>query len=178
MMFDEGLKTIFVAGKGDTILRSYELVDLLSNQDHLSAQSLLDRVYCEKSCEFKSAGLEPIAGVCLLPKRACDFRNIEVARILKLTSDSVVPISYKVPRADHLKSYFHDDIFPAVRSKQSQLTVEDWTNIESPLFIFSPQMESLKPIDMISIADKPFEPAPSVIKSKIMSFKEEVTNNF
>lgn len=140
-MFDEGLNTIFLAGKGDTIFRSYEF----------SPSGL------EKSSEFLSSPSAPITGVCMLPKRVCDIRNIEVCRLLKLTTEAVIPISFKVPRADHLKVYFHDDIYPPVRSKTAKVSILDWQDKNVSKSIFQPDLESLKPPDMTCVSERPME---------------------
>lgn len=36
--------------------------------------------------------------VCVLPKRALDVMSAEVIRLLKLTKDSIIPVSFQVPR--------------------------------------------------------------------------------
>lgn len=41
---------------------------------------------------------EQTKGACLIPKRALNVMQGEVNRILQLTSGSVIPITYQVPR--------------------------------------------------------------------------------
>ena len=41
---------------------------------------------------------EQTKGACLVPKRALNVMQGEVNRILQLTSNSVVPVTYQVPR--------------------------------------------------------------------------------
>lgn len=41
---------------------------------------------------------EQTKGACLVPKRALNVMQGEVNRILQLTSNSVIPITYQVPR--------------------------------------------------------------------------------
>jgi len=41
---------------------------------------------------------EQTKGACLVPKRALNVMQGEVNRIMQLTSNSVVPITYQVPR--------------------------------------------------------------------------------
>lgn len=185
-MFDEGLNTVFLAGKGDTVVRAYEIASLsaaaaveaggstptpATNGDYLM----------EKACDFQTSR-EPIAGVCLLPKRVCDVRSVEVARLLKLTADSVVPLHFRVPRAEHLQNYFHDDVFPPVRARHTEVTVSDWEHaprseyhVANPLF--TPLRESLRPEDMTNVSEKPAEPAPSASKSKIESFRNKIAQD-
>lgn len=201
-MFDEGLNTLFIVGKGDTILRGYEFTSLLdadatadvaedstntADAPHLLSSSTSPihttaaKLDFEKSMDFQTAPQEPFAGMCLLPKRLCDVQNIEVAQFLKLSNDAVTPMSFRVPRAEHLKKYFHDDIFPPVRSKHSELSVEDWTSADTPTILFQPNTESLKPSmdeqgnEIVNISDKPEEEkAPSESKSKISYFNDAI----
>jgi coronin-7 len=155
-IFDEDTGVCFLVGKGDTILRFYEIT--------LGAEGAV----CLKSSEFQS-GRDPFAGVCMLPKRACDVREVEVSRLLKLTSDSVVPISFTMPRAENLKRYFQDDIFVPTRSTTSGGTIADWLQSEESKP--QPQFVSLKPDDMTLASERPVE-----VQSKRQStiFREEI----
>lgn len=67
---------------------------------------------------------EQTKGACLLPKRALRVMEGEVNRVLQLTSASVIPIMYQVPR----KTYrdFHSDIFPDTNGFRSELSPKDW----------------------------------------------------
>ncbi len=40
----------------------------------------------------------PHRSACVLPKRALDVMNTECIRLLKLTKDAVVPVSFTIPR--------------------------------------------------------------------------------
>jgi coronin-7 len=192
-MFDEGLNVVFVAGKGDTIVRSYELANLDETTAASSSTSagtsaaasteLKELKYLFEKCSDFQSSKDPIAGICMLPKRVCDVRSVEVSRLLKLTSESVVPLHFRVPRAEHLKDFFHDDIFLPVRSKHSELTVTDW--LEAPITgsdgfgltsnpLFTPIVEFLKPVDMMNISEKPVEPTPSAVNSKVETFKNKM----
>lgn len=191
-LFDETMNTVFVAGKGDTIIRTYELHFLeeqatIINDDSSSSRvdgidktsSVSSLPLLEKSSEFQSS-MEPIAGICMLPKRCCNYCNVEMVRLFKLTSDAVIPISYKMPRAEHLKSYFHDDLYHPIRSKRSLATVSDWmdtTNSVDPM-VFQPILESLQPSDMIALSTLSSQDlqanTPSVNASKIDSFRRDI----
>eukprot|EP01039_Chlorochromonas_danica_P002620 gene2620-2863_t len=162
-LYDEGLNVVFLAGKGDTILRAFEISSLGVEGDYM-----MDR------CVDFQNGMEPIAGVAMLPKRCCDVRSVEVARLLKLTKDSVSTISFKVPRAEHLKPYFQDDIYRPVRSLLSQVSVDDWMNVEVPPSFFQPQFESIQPEDMIKASEKPAEPLRSEVNSKVQAYRASI----
>lgn len=48
---------------------------------------------------------EQTKGACLVPKRALNVMQGEVNRIMQLTSNSVIPITYQVPRKTY--RYFY-----------------------------------------------------------------------
>ena len=157
-LYDEGVGMIYLAGKGDTIIRGYEMT-------FLEAMSGATAV---KACDFQTSK-EPLAGVCLLPKRLMDVKNIEVARILKLTTDTVYPVSLKVPRADILMGYFQDDIFVPTRSKTPSASVSDWT--ASGEINLEPELDSLQPEGMPTMSAKPEGP---VRASKVVEFRQSI----
>lgn len=67
---------------------------------------------------------EQTKGACLVPKRALRVMDGEVNRIMQLTSNSVIPIMYQVPR----KTYrdFHGDLYPETNGYKTDLTVTQW----------------------------------------------------
>lgn len=153
--FDEDTGLCWIAGKGDTTIRFYEL-----SADESGVVS------ATKANEFQTAST-PIAGFCLLPKRACNVREIEVQKALKLSTDSVIPITFKMPRAENLRTYFQDDIFVPARAAQSTITADEWlAGGNQP-----PARFSMKPDDMQNLSEKPAE-APKVAATKV--FKEEI----
>jgi coronin-1B/1C/6 len=91
--YDEDVKMLYLTGKGDGNVRYYELTDeapfLFALAEHRTNVST-------KGADF-------------LPKRALAPLRCEVARMLKLTSDSMEPISFIVPRKSES---FQEDIFP------------------------------------------------------------------
>jgi len=60
-----------------------------------------------------------------LPKRAMDVWKCEVARFLKLTESSVIPISFIVPRKAG-GDVFQKDIFPDAYAGVPSLSAQDW----------------------------------------------------
>lgn len=61
----------------------------------------------------------PQISITVVPKRACDLMNTEIVRVLKLTTNSIVPISYSVPRKS--KSEFQEDLYPPTKGFQPAL---------------------------------------------------------
>lgn len=176
-MFDEGLNVVYLAGKGDTIVRAYEIANL-ADAAAPGSTNVPSSYFFDKCCEFQT-GRDPIAGICMLPKRICDVRSVEVSRLLKLTSEAVVPLHFRVPRAEHLKDFFHDDIYLPIRSKHTEVVVSDWTSapfvdIGASNPIFAPITESMQPSDMQKASERPVEPLPSTSNSKIEHFKRTI----
>ena len=156
----------------------------------------------EKCNEYASQGESPFSGMCLLPYRMCDVNQVEVVKLLKLTSDSVTPMTFTVPRADHLKPYFQDDLYRSVRSNQSAYSISDWTHktkitatttmktptsqqphpsppydvCSSSRYSFMPTFQSLKPPHMINLSERPLEEVllSAKNKNKNPTFRSEI----
>eukprot|EP00668_Euglena_longa_P029104 GGOE01036447.1.p1 GENE.GGOE01036447.1~~GGOE01036447.1.p1 ORF type:complete len:451 (-),score=92.81 GGOE01036447.1:220-1572(-) len=92
---DEDTNMLYLGGKGDGNLRYYEIDAVAPVISPLSEMS----------------GNVPQRGLCLLPKIACDTTVCEVARILRLESDKVVPISLQCPRKQ-AATEFQADVYP------------------------------------------------------------------
>uniref|UniRef100_A0A8C1LZY5 Coronin n=1 Tax=Cyprinus carpio TaxID=7962 RepID=A0A8C1LZY5_CYPCA len=60
-------------------------------------------------------------GVALVPKLALDVSCCEVLRLMQLSDNFIVPISYQVPRKD-----FHADLYPDTVGHTPAVTAEDW----------------------------------------------------
>lgn len=87
---------------------------------------------------------EQTKGACLVPKRALRVMEGEVNRIMQLTSNSVIPIMYQVPR----KTYrdFHGDLYPDTRGYRTELTVNQWlsgVNMVVPKICLDPAKREL-----------------------------------
>ncbi|XP_049826168.1 coronin-7 isoform X2 [Aethina tumida] len=106
-LYDPDTGMLFLAGKGDTTIGYMEVTD--------KEPFLIEGI--------RHSG-EQTKGACLVPKRALDVMNAEVNRILQLTSSSVIPITYQVPR----KTYrdFHADIYPDTPGYKTELTAQQW----------------------------------------------------
>lgn len=106
-LFDADTNMLFLAGKGDTTIGYMEVVDrepyLIEGIRHSGEQT---------------------KGACLVPKRALNVMQGEVNRVLQLTSSSVIPIMYQVPR----KTYrdFHADLYPETAGYTTDLTAAQW----------------------------------------------------
>eukprot|EP00178_Gracilaria_changii_P003083 TRINITY_DN14504_c0_g1_i1.p1 TRINITY_DN14504_c0_g1~~TRINITY_DN14504_c0_g1_i1.p1 ORF type:complete len:448 (+),score=85.04 TRINITY_DN14504_c0_g1_i1:40-1383(+) len=105
--FDPDTKLLFLGGKGDGNIRYYEVVD--------------EDPYIHYIEEFKSN--TPSRGLCMLPKRAVNVSETEIVRMLKCTVNSVIPISFAVPRKSDL---FADDLYVDCFSGEPSLEASEW----------------------------------------------------
>lgn len=105
--YDPDNSILYLAGKGDGNIRYYEMVDEAPYFHYLS--------------EFKSS--VPQRGLCFIPKRACAISECEIARALKLTTNAMEPISFRVPRKSDI---FQDDIFPDTYAGEPVLDSAGW----------------------------------------------------
>jgi coronin-1B/1C/6 len=105
--FDADTSVLFLAGKGDGNIRYYEIVD--------------EAPYIYFLSEFKSA--TPQRGMCLIPKRAVNLGECEIARALKVGVKTIEPISFAVPRKSDI---FQDDIYPPCFSGDPSLSAGEY----------------------------------------------------
>lgn len=91
--YDEATQLLYLAGKGDANVRYFELVDGAPWQFYIS--------------EYRTS--TPCRGMCVAPKRICDTTKVEIKRMLKLTSDKVIPLSFICPRKS---DQFQADLYP------------------------------------------------------------------
>lgn len=105
--FDPDTQLLYLAGKGDGNIRYYEVVN--------------ENPYCYSVAEHRSS--VPAKGMAWVPKRGLNVMGCETARLLKLTSNSVEPLSFFVPRKAET---FQDDIFPDSFSGEPSHTAQEW----------------------------------------------------
>jgi WD40 repeat protein len=123
-MYEEGAGLIYLGGKGDGHVRFVELC-----RD--------DRIIASTGVYETSA---PERGLCLLPRRVVDVMGCECSRMLKIMTESMHILHWKVPR--QRQEYFQDMIYPPVRDTRSALfEVVDWLGGADevfPLYDFQP----------------------------------------
>jgi len=120
--YDRDTTVLFLAGKGDGNIRYYEIVD--------------EAPYFHYLTEFKSS--TPQKGMAFLPKRCLNVNECEIARALKLHTNKVEPISFRVPRKS---DDFASDLFPDAFAGEAALTSEQWLAGETA----EPILRSLAP---------------------------------
>mmetsp|Transcript_64932 Transcript_64932/g.103327 ORF Transcript_64932/g.103327 Transcript_64932/m.103327 type:complete len:464 (-) Transcript_64932:703-2094(-) len=125
--YDPDTKMIYLAGKGDSIIRYYELVP--------------ESPHCHWLTNYSATTAQ--RGVCYMPKRGCNVNINEVAKCFKLiakgASDYCEPISFTVPRKSEL---FQEDLFPDTKGDEPSLTADEWLEGKDA----DPKLISLRPV--------------------------------
>jgi len=105
--FDPDTSLLYLAGKGDGNVRFYEFVN--------------EPPYFYPLSDFRSN--VSAKGMAFVPKRGLNVMGCETARLLKLTNNSVEPLSFLVPRkADG----FQEDLYPDTSSGEPSHTADQW----------------------------------------------------
>nr|CAB3233029.1 coronin-7-like [Phallusia mammillata] len=128
--------TIFLTGKGDSTMFSYEV---LTEEPYLVAMAT-------------ASSDQPHQGFCFLPKTVCDVRKVEFARAWRLGKSNLEPVSFKIPRVK--MEYFQDDLYPKTRVvDKPSMTADDWLEGSND------QLPSVnqRPSDMKPLSEAPKE---------------------
>lgn len=105
--FDPDTGLLYFAGKGDGNVRFYELVN--------------DSPYAYALSDFRSS--VSAKGMAWVPKRGLNVMACETARLMKLTTNSVEPLSFFVPRKS---DSFQDDLYPDTASSEPSHKASEW----------------------------------------------------
>lgn len=138
--YDEDINVLFLAGKGDGNIRYYEIVDEDPYQFYIG--------------EFKTN--TPCRGVAMLPKRVVSTADCEIDRMLKLTTTTIEPIRFVIPRKSEL---FQSDLFPDCRAPKAAIKADDFFGGKNS----APVLMSLDPKKR---TDAPAESAVTMAKVK------------
>eukprot|EP01100_Stratorugosa_tubuloviscum_P013227 TRINITY_DN650_c2_g2_i1.p1 TRINITY_DN650_c2_g2~~TRINITY_DN650_c2_g2_i1.p1 ORF type:complete len:917 (-),score=509.21 TRINITY_DN650_c2_g2_i1:60-2810(-) len=143
-LFDAGIGVMFLAGRGDANISYYEILDSEPWVHSLSAYT----------------STAPQVDVAMIPyKTNFDVRNVEITRLLKLTTSTVEPISFTVPRTR--LEFFQDDIYPPTPSGQPALNAPEWISGVTK----APILTSLQPSGMQALSQ-----APKIVREKKYKF--------
>ncbi|KAM3597362.1 uncharacterized protein V6R79_003588 [Siganus canaliculatus] len=108
-LFDDDTGLLALAGVGDTVIDCFEIS---TSEPFLSQVS-----HCRTDTSTR--------GVAMVPKLALDVMSCEVMRVLQLTDDCIVPISYQVPRKNSGHE-FHEDLYPDTAGTTAAMSAEEW----------------------------------------------------
>ncbi|XP_069131157.1 coronin-7-like [Argopecten irradians] len=107
--YDEDSRTVFLSSRGENNVFAFEVAE--------------EEPYITQLSTFTGDGLHQAYS--FLPKISCDPKQVEFARAWRLTSTSVEPVSFTVPRVK--MEYFQDDLFPDTRVMwEPSMTSEEW----------------------------------------------------
>lgn len=107
--YDPDTRMLYFAGKGEGQVSYSELVN--------------DKRFIYQLGAYRDTA--PQKGGCFVPKRALDTTKCEVARFLRLNQDSVVPVSFVVPRKTG-KDIFQADIYPDTKSGLPSMSADEY----------------------------------------------------
>lgn len=144
--YDEGTGILYILGKGDGTISYFEIVD--------------EAPYAHLLSKFQTA--EPQMSVAVLPKRYCDVKKVEIAKMYKLTTKNVQPLSFTVPRTR--KEFFQDDVFDLAPTDESVLSATQWFSGKDA----DRPVKSLKPDSMQNLSE-----APAIERKSKYNFEEE-----
>jgi len=105
--YDSDNSVLYIAGKGDASIKYFEIVG--------------EDPYAHFLTEYR--GNDSQKGVAFVPKRALDAKSCEIARALRLMRDSVIPVSFQVPRKGE---QFQADIYPDTYAGKATNTAEGY----------------------------------------------------
>ncbi|XP_018307878.1 coronin-7 isoform X2 [Mycetomoellerius zeteki] len=95
--YDEDSSTLFLTGRGDSTIYAFEVTE--------------EAPHCCPLSHHRCSSLHQ--GLSFLPKNKCDVASVEFASALRLTNNTIEPLSFTVPR---IKSeLFQDDLFPPTK---------------------------------------------------------------
>lgn len=149
-MYDSSSQLVFVVGKGDSTLRTFDL--RVSMPDAKLAATV------QKCAEYASTDSRVAwAGVCMLPKHSCDVKAVQIARIVKISKDRMTQLSFIMPRSDAQKGYFQDELYgdiPSWHASEAPSAENYRSYVESggsreSVSKLEPAMKTLCPADMI-----------------------------
>ncbi|XP_053847709.1 coronin-7-like isoform X1 [Vidua macroura] len=152
--YDEDTSIVFLTGKGDTRVFLYEVTP--------------EPPYFLECNSFASN--EPHKGFVFLPKTACEVREVEFARALRLGQSTLEPVAFHVPRVK--KEYFQDDVYPPTRVWwEPALGAGAWLDGQDG----QQRRASLRPADMVPVSEAPKEaPARKFVPASV--YLEEKTD--
>ncbi|KAI8329747.1 hypothetical protein BC941DRAFT_442318 [Chlamydoabsidia padenii] len=109
-LYDDDTETMYLVSRGDATIRSLQLSNVSTNP------TVSDNMICGTNTS--------LLGATLLPKTKLDVMHTEISRLLTVTNNSVIPVSYNVPRKQYID--FHSDLFPDTKGSVPALSSTDW----------------------------------------------------
>lgn len=113
-LYDDDVNLLFLLGRGDRSVRSFEVDATRAVVQPLDHSVLANMTFA----------------AALVPKQACDTTSCEVARVLNLSTSSSTGgvcdvLSFRVPRKDAART-FQSDLYPDTKAFTAALTAAEW----------------------------------------------------
>lgn len=114
--YDPDTSVLGISARGDRVMKHFE-IDVTSPAEFSGKSRFVDVASLEQGSLQQD--------VAYLPKRYCNVKEIELAKMYRLTYNSVEVIRVSVPR--NKKEFFQDDLFPdTVDVETSSLEAADF----------------------------------------------------
>ncbi|KAG0211915.1 Coronin-7 [Mortierella sp. GBA30] len=140
--YDPDTSVLGISARGDRVMKHFEIL-LGSREDVKSGKSLFVDV-----ASLEQGSLQQ--DVAYMPKRYCDVREVELAKMYRLTYNSVEVIRVSVPR--NKREFFQDDLFPDTVDVETP-TMEAADFFSSAIVDNAAKRISLCPSDMESLSN-------------------------
>merc|ERR1712002_535979 len=125
-MYDADASMVYLCGKGDSVIRYYEITE--------------DSPYVHWLSNFQSS--DPQRGIGMMTKRGVNVNNNEIARFYRLLAKGFVEVvPMVVPRKSEL---FQDDLYPDTAAEDPALSADAWMNGENADPILFSMKENFK----------------------------------
>ncbi|XP_076452772.1 coronin-1B-like isoform X3 [Babylonia areolata] len=144
IFYDPDTSMVYLAGKGDSLIRFYEVTDKAPYVHFLNLYS----------------SNTPQRGMGYMPKRGLNVNHCEIARFYKLHNNGLCEvIPFTVPRKSEL---FQDDLYPDTAGEQAAISADDFFQGQDadPILVSlkegvqSSQKEKLKVVRRSNVLDK------------------------
>jgi len=126
MIYDHDAQLLVLAGKGDSSVKLFEINDIGVGKESVQELTTV-------------TSTDPQKTVTSIPKRNLDMMNTEVLRLVRLTGNAAVPVTYTVPRKS--KAEFQEDLYPPSLSTEPAQTSSEWFSGQT----LPPKLVQLKP---------------------------------
>ncbi|KAL0269016.1 UNVERIFIED_CONTAM: hypothetical protein PYX00_010761 [Menopon gallinae] len=158
--YDEDSSTLFLTGRGDSTIYTFEVTE--------------ENPYVCPLSHHRCGSLHQ--GLSFLSKKDCDVASVEFAKALRLSNNTIEPLSFTVPR---IKSeLFQDDLFPPTKvTWEPTVTSSEWfagANKQARRISLKP--DNMESLSSVSSAEKPSAkpPSPLNINSHYNKFNPEL----
>ncbi len=116
---------VMLTGKGEKTIRTYE-IEGIANENG-------DKLFVPHNCSEYIVNGDPHSSFAIQPRYCCNVSKVEVVKGLRLTSNTVEPINFYLPRASDLSGYFADDIYPDTKAPIPSLSNDEWLKGDNKL---------------------------------------------